>query len=380
MAILLATLLTATSPPADGWEESPFLSYTTDSYKTIFVSSNLTAVMTNDWPRIAFYHTRDRFSSTFDIGMPVMYLFNDTNGDGMFTRAEITHFANLDEGHVTWDIAGVRLSSDATAGQYAVLGRSANISLFESRAAEVPLVDGWARAHFSFVIAERAVAYQNDLGNYLVDGKIAMRISVTIEVLRPTNCSGIVLEQTVKGGMTVNTFLLTEEVDMDQLVQTRASSRVDETVNGSAFAHRFDISSLPTQSIEMAKEDGTVQAYYRFSSVPVLVNLTNTARPHMSCSYFTTGSGMILHTAYMAPDANGTLVHDVSLGLVESGFYAGVRDWFSENLPVMMIVSGTVVAAVSIVLFVMIYRKSRKPQNHRAEDDSQKKDAGGQGT
>jgi len=126
VAVLLAALIAAGSVCAQDEDEVPFLSHSVDDYKTAFVSGNLTAAVTHDWPRVAFYHTNDRFSPTFEIGMPVIYLFNDTNEDGIFARSEATYVAYLDSlRNVTWDISLVLMGVDPVTGQFALLNRSA---------------------------------------------------------------------------------------------------------------------------------------------------------------------------------------------------------------------------------------------------------------
>jgi hypothetical protein len=373
----IAALMSCMPSGALGREDAPFLTYTVDDYKTAFVSSNLTAMVTNDWPRVAFYHTKDRFSPTFEIGMPAIYLFNDTNGDGLFVRSEISHLAYLDEHHnVTWNISDVVQGSGPPSGRYAVLDRWADVALYDSRVAVVPAVDRWARAHFSFKITENSTTYVNDLGNYVVQGRIDIRVDFALEIFLAVNCSGVVLEQSLKGGMNTNTFLLTEDLGLGYLVQTQALSRIDETVNGGSFAHRFNLTGLPTQRIDISKEDGKVQAHYRLSSVPVADDGISQTKPRMNCSHYTTGSGMMLHTAYMVPDANGTITHDMSLGLDEAGFYTGVRDWFTENLPAIMVATGSTVATASAVALIVIHRRNAravaKTQSEQVEDGREK--------
>jgi len=360
-AVCLASLVFTSPAGALHDEEEPFISHTVDDYKTAFISANLTAAVTHDWPRVAFYHTEDIFSPTFEIGMPVIYLFNDTDGDGMFVRSEMTYLAYLDAHHnVTWNISDVVMDVGPSEGQYAVLSRWAYIALFEDREDIEPVIDRWARVHFSFKIAENPVTYQNVLGSYVVSGKVDMRMNLTLEILSPVNSSGIVVEQSLKGGMNTNTFLLTEELGLDYLVQTQAPARIDETENGEDFAHRFDLSGLPNQRIDFAKEDGTVQAHYKISSVPLLSQGESRVRAPMNCSYYTTGTGLVLHTALLISNATGNITHDMSLGIDEAGFYTGVRDWLTENLPSIMVVTGTVAALICVALFILIRRRSRR--------------------
>jgi len=372
-AVCLASLLLAGTGQAFQNEEEPFISCPVDEYKTAFISANLTALVTHDWPRVAFYHTEDIFSPTFEVSMPVIYLFNDSDADGMFVRSEMTYVAYLDDHHnVTWNITDPVINTGPEEGQYAILDRWADIALFDDREALEPVMEKWARAHFTFMVTENPVTYENEFGVYVVDGKIDMRINFTLEILSPVNCSGAVFEQSLKGGMSTNTFLLTEDLGLGYLVQTQAMSRIDETENGEDFAHRFDLSDLPNQRIEFAKEDGTVQAYYKISSAPMLGNGTSAVRAPMSCSYYTTGSGLVLHTALLISNATGNVTHDLSLGIDEAGFYTSVRDWIAENLPAIMVVTGTIVALVCVGSFIVIRRKAAREAKAGSEASADK--------
>ncbi|MBN1677110.1 MAG: hypothetical protein JW880_01085 [Candidatus Thermoplasmatota archaeon] len=373
--ITITALMFCAPAEARSQDEAPFLTYTADSFKTTLVCSNLTASILNNWPNVAFYHTKDRISPVFYIGTPIVYLFNDTNGDGLFVRSEIEYLAYLDDLHdVTWNISDVQLGVDPSAGQYVVLSRWADLALYDSREAVTPVVDNWARMHFSFRITENPVTFHNDLGDYVVQGKIDIQVNMSLEITHRVNSSGVVIEHSLKAGLNTYTFLLTEDVGLDSPVQTQVLSRVDETVNGEDFAHRFNLTDLPTQRIEIAKDDGTVQVHHKMSSVPLMRCGADVTKPQMSCSYYTTGSDMILHTAFMVRDANGTITHEVTFGIDEAGFYEGVGDWFRENLPVIMIVTGTIVAAISVVLFVMIYRKSVRKITDAEKSPVQKQD------
>ncbi len=360
MAVLLAALIAASPFCARGEDEVPFLSHFVDDYKTAFVSGNLTAAVTHDWPRVAFYHSNDRFSPTFEIGMPVIYLFNDTSEDGIFARSEATYVAYLDSlRNVTWDISPVSMGVDPVTGQFALLNRSAEIALYDVSEPMDPVVEGWAKVRFSFRISEDPVTYHNLLGDYCVEGMVDMHICMSLEVIHQVNSTGLVLEQSLKGGMTTNTFVLTEDLGLDQPAETQVPSRVDETVNGDDFTHRFNSTDLPVQRIDIAKEDGTVQAHYRVSSVPMMSDGVNLTGIPLNCSYYTFGSGMTLHTAFMVPDANGTITHDMYLGLDEAGFYEDVGDWLEQNLAAVLAVTAAILAAVSLVIIFVIRRKRR---------------------
>lgn len=341
--------------------ERPFLTYAVDEFKTGFESGNLTASITHDWPRVAFYHSNDMFSPTFLIDMPAIYLFNDTDGNGLFTMSEATHVAYLDDLHnVTWDISDVQMGADPSIGRFALLSRSAEIALYACCEPLEPVLEEWAIANFTFRITEGPILQHNDLGSYQVAGMTDIDVRMTLEILRQVNSTGLVVEQSLKGGLTTNTFVLTEDIGLNQLNMTEVSSRVDETVNGDDLAHRFNLTGLPTQDIDIAKDEGPVQAHYRMDSVPSLTEGSLVRSIRMNCSYFTTGYGMVLHTAFMVPDANGTISYEAFLGIDESGFYEGVSDWFEENLVAIMVVVGVVAVMALTALFLMIPKRKRK--------------------
>jgi len=230
-----------------------------------------------------------------------------------------------------------------------------------------PAVEGWAKVRFSFRISEDPVTYHNTLGDYRVEGMIDMHIRMTLEVLHQVNSTGLVLEQSLKGGLTTNTFVLTEDIGLDQPAGTQVLSRVDETVYGDDFTHKFNMTDLPVQRIDIAKEDGTVQAHYRMSSVPMMGDGVNLTGIPLNCSYYTFGSGMILHTAFMVPDANGTITHDMCLGLDEAGFYEHVRDWLEQNLAAVLVTTAVISAAVSLAT-VFVIRRKRRDRDGEAQD------------
>jgi hypothetical protein len=50
------------------------------------------------------------------------------------------------------------------------------------------------------------------------------------------------------------------------------------------------------------------------------------------------------------------------VGLDELGFVSKVKDWFKENLPWLLIISGSIVAVVSIsILVIMLKNRNKVP-------------------
>jgi hypothetical protein len=80
----------------------------------------------------------------------------------------------------------------------------------------------------------------------------------------------------------------------------------------------------------------------------------------MNSSYYTTGSGLKLNIAYSIDNETDTIIHDSSLGLDEHGFVSKVKDWVTVNMPWILIISGSIVAVVSISILVTMLRKYRK--------------------
>jgi hypothetical protein len=80
----------------------------------------------------------------------------------------------------------------------------------------------------------------------------------------------------------------------------------------------------------------------------------------MNSSYYTTGTGLKLNIAYSIDNTTEVIVHDSSLGLDEHGFVSKVKDWFTVNLPWILIISGGIVAIVSISILVTMLRKYRR--------------------
>jgi len=354
-------MLIVLAQPAVAQDGDHFLEYSADDFKVVFMSGNFTTYILFDWPSVAFEHSGDWFSSTFQVSLPVIYLFNDTDGNGIFTRSEAIYYGYLDTMHlVAWNVTDVVFLESDGGSEQALVGLWTVFGLFDGPEAIEPVIEDWGRLTVWYSISESPVTYSNSMGNYVVDGKLDLRLNLSLEILKPLNCSGVALEQDLKGGWGDDVFLLTEEDEHGDVNSTEVLVNVDETEYGDAFAHRFRQTQLPTQRIDFVKEDWTAQAHYKLSSVPMANHSGESAEVSMNCSYYTTGSEMVLHTAYFLPNDTSVMTHDLSLGIDEAGFYTGVRDWFSENLAVILIATGTVATIISVVVLLLMYRKMRK--------------------
>lgn len=363
MAVML--VLSMVSVPVAGADEPEhFLEYSEYNFAVNFVSGNLTATVTpstiapRDWPRIIFEHSTDILSPTFDVGMSTIYLFNDTNEDGMFARSEATHTAYLSSFYnVTWNATAVEFGNDTVAGEYAWLRADAVIGLYAHPEDEYPIIDRWANVSFWFYISQKTVPRSNLYGSYTVQGMVDVRVNFVLEILEPVNATGLAIEQRLGTGGSADLFLVREDTGLPTPQLTIVDSAKDETINGNNFTHPLRKTLLPCQEILFAKEDQTVQAHYRVSSEAYTSYDYGLSQVPMNLSYYTTGGELVLHTAYFPTDSNETLSHEIVVGIDESGFTPRFRDWLKDNLPMVMIVSGSIVAAVSILMLGLILRK-----------------------
>lgn len=361
---ILATLLCAAalvipvSAVVSGAEH--FLDYREDTFKIVFISGNLTAAMTYDWPRVVFQHTTALLAPTFEVGVPLLYLFNDTNHDGVFTRSETVYVSYLDTHHnVSWNVSSVAFGNTTMTGEYAQFRMSSSIALFSDLENLTALVEDWANITFWFRINEKPVVYSNTYGSYTVMGKTELMMNFTLEIKKHVNVSGIAIEPSLKGGGSTYMFLIREDAGGGGTRVTSVSSRNDETERGLNFTHRLNQTSLGNQELEFSKADGVVQAYYHYSSEPVSLSQGEVRPIPMNSSYYTTGSGLKLNIAYSIDNETDMITHNSSLGLDEQGFVSKVKNWFNENLPWIMIISGSIVAVVSITILVRLMLKHR---------------------
>lgn len=366
--ILAAAFLSICLAPscACGADEDDFSMFVTvDETKVSIESGNLTVAVTRDWPRMVFWHTVDPFSPTFDIGFPRLYLFNDTDGDGRYCRSEIGYTVYLDSNHVEWNLSSISVESMPGLGEYVEFSMSANVDAYNSTLDAPPSVEHWANVTFWYRLAENDTSYQNPAGQHQVVGKTEVLVNMSVAVTNRTEYGYLAVERLLQGGGTTTMFQVLEDgpgTDITVVV----SGREDETVKGENYTRLLNGTDSPTQSIRLAKEDGTVQAFYHWGSVAGDLSAADLGIP-VNSSCYTTGTGLILHSAL--PMSNGTISFtlDSSLGIVESGFVGRMSDWLREHsLSLVMVVAG--VAAVLLATSYVVVVRRRRMEGERAPE------------
>jgi hypothetical protein len=269
------------------------------------------------------------------------------------------YYGYLDAHHnVTWTLWPTVIDEYPDGSEYALFKMNASISLYAGPDDVYPVIEGWANVTFNFVISEMPLLCQNSLGSYLIDGKIAMKVNFTLDIDKHINATGLAMEHFLKGGGSTFMFVLKEDTPLG-IRFTNVSSREDETSNGLEFTHVMNQTTLPYQQIQFAKEDGTVQAYFRYDSEPttIVAGVTETAR--MDSSYFTTGDGLVLHTAFSFSNETDSLSYESHLGLDESGFTSSVEDWLERNLPLIMVIAGSIITVAACIMFLVLLKRHR---------------------
>lgn len=349
-----------------------FLTSSEDNFKIALMSGNFTASITRDMPRVVFLHAHAVVSPTFVVSIPKIYLFNDTNGDGLFERSEALYASYLDINHVSWNVSDIVFGTDALSGEYAQVRMHGTASLLAGLGNETeiePKISDWANLTFYYRIYERSVNFTNAFGEYSISGRTEMRMNFTIELLKHTDVQGIAVEQDLQGGGSTYMFLLKQASAPSRLVPV--SSRVPEEGIGANFTHPFVQTHSPLQEIYFAKENGTIQAFLFFSSTPM--NGTGPlARPvSMNSSYYTTGSSLVLQQAFITNGSTSVLTQEMVLGIDEHGFTLTVRDWFKDNLPILMVVCGSIAMVITLPMLAIMYRRYRRS---REEEEAKPKE------
>ncbi len=369
IAMACAAMLGATSPVAASAQEH-FLDYSVDNYKVSFISGNLTAAVTYAWPRVIFQHSTDPFSASFEVGMPTIYLYNDTNDDGLFSRSEAAYFGYLGSFFdVVWNVSEVEFYNDTAGGEAALFRMSAPVSLFLNSTDVEPALRDWANITYWFRIYEKKMTFTNSYGSYDVQGKTELRFNYSLDIRQKLNYTGLALEHLLKGGGSASMFLLRESSGRPGAHLTPVYSREDETANGPEFTHQLSQTTLPYQEINFAKGDNTIQAFYRYDSEP-MGNISGEVRPvEMGSCFYTTGTGMILHVTYAIDNETSSLTHDGMIGIDEAGFKVRVRDWFEDNIVAILSVIGMIAALVALAVFVTRVRQKRQDDKSGSSKD-----------
>lgn len=339
-------------------KEEHFLDYSEDNFKVVFISGNLTAAVTHDWPRIVFEHSTDPFSPTFEVGFPRMFLYNDSNADDLFELSELTYVSYLDENHVAWNVTPVEFRNDPVAGELASFRVNTTLALYNGLDNETVAIHDWANIAFWFGISQRNTYNTNSLGSYLVRGRTDLTFNFTIDVLKPVNTTGVVMESLLQGGGSTYMFIVRQQGTHRSVVDEFVSARVDETVLGANFTHVFSETTLPDQQISFAKEDRTVQAYYRWDSEPTIKRADNLSYASMHDSYFTTGTGMIMHKSYTVGNETGSIFQEAFIGIDETGFSGKITNWLRDNIWMVVAFTGGM-AALIVISAVVLGRTKR---------------------
>lgn len=353
-AICLVLLSMPATAVADAVDYRLYVSL--DDAKVNFLSGNFSVAVTRDWPRVIFKHDLDPFSPTFEVSCPRMYLFNDTNEDGMFDMTEITRTIFLDSNHVEWNLTAHEQGYDDVCGVYALIGLSAVLNTYVVAGNETKMESGWASLRFYFSITENPVAYSNSMGEYIVDGKTCMRLNFSLEVHDYIESDGVVLEHHLQGGGSTNMFSLYECLDGVQTIVTEVEGTVDERDLGEDYTNDFKETVDPIQRICFSREDDVQQAFYHWSSEAAFGDEDCDGSCEVNSSYFTTGAGMTLHSVYAITNETEVVAHGSSLGILEEGFVGSVSDWMKENIVEVVLA----VSAVAILVLVFVAYKRRK--------------------
>lgn len=356
LLLLLSFSLLAPSSPRR------FLSYTEDNYKVAFASGNFSAAVTRDMPRVVFWHTHPVLSPEFDIGYQRIYLFNDTNKDGLFSLSEAVFTGNLDSYHMAWTVSTVAFGEDSAGTSYAEVLMRGRVSLCMpgDDVSGTPVISDWADVTFDHRIYDRTASFSNALGSFTVNGRTEMPVNVTIKLLKHIDADGFALETYVHGGGSTDVLQLRQAVNPEWSQLTNVSGSLDETSKGSNSTHRFMPTAQPVQDIYLAKGDGTVQAFYHFGTAPVCRAGADAQVVPMNTSYFTDGAGLVLYRAFFISDLVDSVSEQSSLGIDERGFNTSVGDWFQDHLAALMVVCGTISAIVLVTLLAVMYKRYRR--------------------
>jgi hypothetical protein len=355
-ASIILTCMSFVGAGGEGRDEREIWVQPPDDTKVSLISGNLTVAVTRDWPRVIFWHTVDPFSPTFDVGFPKMYLFDDANGDGYFSRPEASFTVYLDSNHVVWSLSPVVLDYDPGLGDYVEFSMSATVHAYNSSVDEVPVVEDWANVTFVFCIAQNDRSIATPVGDYCVCGGTEFLLKMSVEILNHTQFDSVAVEKTLQGGGTTNMFHVRDD-GPDGGIDVKLSARVDDTLQGEDFMRPLNSTIFARQQVDFAKEDDTVQAFYTWEYLSQVEGNGSTLHEVAKSSCYTTGTGLILHsTVPLSGDAESFL-QVFSVGILEEGFTGRIRDWIKENALAFTITVLAVTSVGILSLHVLLRRR-----------------------
>lgn len=375
--LLCGVLLLAAQAATVVAKEEHFLDFSEDNFKVVFISGNLTVAVTHNWPRMVFEHSTDPFSPTFEVGLPRIFMYNDSNEDGYFSISEASYVSYLDSNHVLWNVTPVEFRNDSVAGECAQFRMNATLALYEGLQNETIAVHDWANITFWFKISHRGYYEANSLGSYLIQGRTDLMFNYTLDILKSVNTTGVVVEHLLQGGGSTYLFLVRQMGRYHSISDEFVSGRVDEAAYGTNFTNELHSTDLPDQQISFAKEDRTVQAYYRWDTLPVMNISGNITDPSVAYSYFTTGTGLMLHSSFLVGNGTGNIYQMGLVGIDETVFVGKISNWLKANLLDVVVFTGVMAALIVVSAFVMI-RQRRKRDRTKTEPkpEPEQKDEG----
>lgn len=361
---MVCSCLMPFSARGDEREDPPFF-VSVDETKVSVVSGNLTIAVTREWPRMVFHHTVDPFSPTFDVGFPKLHLFNDTDGDGRFCRSEAEYTVYLDSNHVRWNLSSVEVGYTPDFGEFVVFSMTTVADAYNETIDAPPSIESWANLTFWFRLTENGYDYENPAGTHTVAGRTEMFVNMTLDVINETGFEFVALERLLQGGATTDMFHILED-GPEGPVSAVLWARENEESMDDNFTRPLNSTASPTQSVDFAKDDGTVQAFYHWGSSVIDTRHGSCIRA-VNSSCLTTGTGMLLHSAL--PLTNGTIAFalDSSLGIDEEGFVGGVTEWVKEQLDLVLVIA-VAALAVAVVTALHVALRRRRLRRERSKD------------
>ncbi|MBU1159449.1 MAG: hypothetical protein KKE24_08950 [Candidatus Thermoplasmatota archaeon] len=338
-----------------------------DKIKVSIISGIFSVAVTNDWPRIIFWHTNDPFSPTFEASFPRIHMFNDSDDNGVFCRSEAVGTVFFDSNHATWHLSSIIEGHTPDMGEYAMFSMSAETSVYNISGEGPAIIEDWANVTFWFCLTEKPVTYTTPTGSYIVSGKTEMRVNMTIRITNSTSADYIALERFLQGGGTTNSFVVTEDDFQSDEVLTLLSGWDDETLLGADYTRPLRQTDDVVQRIMYTKEDNASQAHFLWGTAARMSNGSSSYDHILGSSCYTTGAGLMLHSALLISNDTYSIEDETIIGIDESGFVGGVSDWIMEYL--LAFVGLIAIATVSALAFYLIRKKQRIKSKTESADN-----------